>query len=177
MKTTYNLNKFCKAADNDIIYEETADAIAVCDKKGAIGMYIIKEPGKPCTVLDQLRTKKSVKVAEAAKGLANTLRSFVFAKVEHLNARDTEIRIPVRTCGIKRMVAAIQICEDCSFKFIDEKYMGIFDYDLLSTTENKNSPLVAVCMDCFGIVCPVAVDKDCGLPTEYLTALTASLTL
>lgn len=176
MKTTYNLNKFCKACNNDIIYEETADAIAVCDKMGAIGMYFLKTPGTSCTVLDQLRAKNNVKVAEAAKGLVNTLRSVIVPKVEQLNARDTEIRIPVRAGGVKRMTAAIQICEDCSFKFIDEKYMGIFDYDLLGTTANKYSPLVAVCMDCFGIICPVAVNHECDLPTAYLTALTASLT-
>lgn len=176
MKTTYNLNKFCKVCSSDIIYEETADAIAVCDRNGAIGMYFIKTPGMPCTVLDQLRAKNNVKVAEASNGLVNTLRSVIFPKVEQLNARDTELRIPVRAGGVKRMTAAVQVCEDCSFKFIDEKYMGIFDYDLLSTTANKYSPLVAVCMDCFGILCPIAVDKDCGLPTEYLTALTAFLT-
>ena len=174
MKTTYNLNKFCKVADNDILYEETSNAVTLCDKHGIIALCILKDPQKPCTILDQLRAKSKVKVAEVA-GLTDKIRHFIHNEGDALNVCDTGIRLPVAD-KLKTRCAALQIAEGCNFKYVNEIYMDVFEPEFIYTKENVYSPIVALCLGCYCVVFPVMVDKK-QLPTEHINALAASLTL
>lgn len=174
MKTSYNLSKFCKAADNDILFEETSNAVTLCDRCGIIALCILKDPEKPCTILDQLRAKSKVKVAEVA-GLTDKIRHFIHNEGDALNVCDTGIRLPVAD-KLKTRCAALRIAEGCDFKYVNEIYMDVFEPVIIYTTENAYAPIVALCLGCYGVVFPVMVDKV-HLPTEHLTALTASLTL
>lgn len=172
MKTTYNLNKFCKAADNDILFEETSNAVTLCNKHGIIALCILKDLRKPCTILDQLRAKSKVKVAEVA-GLTDKIRRFIHNEGDALNVCDTGIRLPVAD-RLKTRCAALRIAEGCDFKYVNEIYMDVFEPELLYTTKDVYSPIVALCLGCYGIVFPVKVDKE-QLPTAHINALAASL--
>lgn len=174
MKTTYNLNKFCKAADNDILFEETSNAVTLCEKHGIIALSILKDPRKPCTILDQLRAKSKVKVTEAA-GLTEKIRHLIHNEGGALNVCDTGIRLPVAD-KLKTRCAVLRIAEGCDFKYVNEIYMDVFEPEVIYTTENVYSPIVALCLGCCGVVFPVMVDKN-QLPTEHINALAASLTL
>lgn len=169
--TAYNLNKFCKAADNDIIFEETSNAVTLCDRHGTIALRILKDLKKPCTILDQLRAKSKVKITEVA-GLADKIRHFLHNEV---NVCDTGIRLPVSD-RLKTRCAVLRIAEGCDFKYVNEIYMDVFDPELIYTKENVYSPIVVLCSGCYGVVSPVMVDKE-QLPTAHINALAASLTL
>lgn len=158
MKNAYNISKFCKAAGNKVIYEETETHIAVADERGAIGIYILKPERTDSGILQQLRAKK-ITLTER-EGLGKVLSKNLFTENEVNDLYDTEIHFPYISDGRKVYVTALKQGNADKFKYVNVNYMDIFDYDLIATADNQYSPITFVCRDCYGIVCPMIIKRN-----------------
>lgn len=164
MKPSCNINKFCKIAQNSIIYEVTDGKLAIMDKDGTMGFltYTDSEVVRNSygDILDTLSIKKVE--MEKREGLIDLLCKFIYTTEDVYSVTNTGILCPhIRMDGIYTSIIPLRVNQpeemdkSIVFKYVASDKLAPFDYERMIGTRNPFSSVVVVCRDCFGVIAPI----------------------
>ena len=141
MKRHFNLKKLMKV-DSTFLFTRKNDELALISKNGVIGM-LTNDP----TVFIELERLGCI--LEQAN-IYDTVHNMVFAKEMNESMRRSGITVSV--LNAKNAVAYIG---EGLVKLMDTRLDEIFDPRMTVTSHSYQSPMLYVCEDCYGLVCPV----------------------
>lgn len=141
MKQHFNLKKLMKV-DSTFLFTQKGDELALISKNGVVGMLtsdsnVFAELKQPGCILEQAN-------------IYDTVHNMVFAKEMNESMRRSGITVSV--LNAKNTVAYIG---DSLVKLMDAKLDEIFDPRMTVTSHSYQSPMLYVCEDCYGLICPV----------------------
>ena len=141
MKQHFNLKKLMKV-DSTFLFTRKNDELALISKNGVIGM-LTNDP----TVFIELERLGCI--LEQAN-IYDTVHNMVFAKEMNESMRRSGITVSV--LNAKNTVAYIG---DNLVKLMDAKLDESFDPRMTVTSHSYQSPMLYVCEDCYGLICPI----------------------
>lgn len=141
MKQHFNLKKLMKV-DSTFLFTRKNDELALISKNGVIGM-LTNDP----TVFIELERLGCI--LEQAN-IYDAVHNMVFAKEMNESMRRSGITVSV--LNAKNTVAYIG---DNLVKLMDAKLDEIFDPRMTVTSHSYQSPMLYVCEDCYGLICPI----------------------
>lgn len=142
MKRHFNLKKLMKAANNSFTYTWKDRELALISKNGVVGM-LTSDPN----VFTEL--EQSGCILEQAN-IYDTVHNMVFAK--EMNESMLRSGITISVLNAKNMIVYIG---EGLVKLIDAKLDEIFDSRMTVTSHSYQSPMLYVCEDCYGLICPI----------------------
>lgn len=147
MKRHFNLKKLMKV-DSTFLFTQKGDELALISKNGVVGMLT-----SDSNVFAELKQSGCI-LGQA--NIYDTVHNMVFAKEMNESMRRSGITVPV--LNAKNTVAYIG---DSLVKLMDTKLDEIFDPRMTVSSYKRQSPMVYVCEDCYGLICPVC-PKEMG---------------
>lgn len=141
MKQHFNLKKLMKV-DSTFLFTRKNDELALISKNGVVGM-LTSDPN----VFTEL--EQSGCILEQAN-IYDTVHNMVFAK--EMNESMLRSGITISVLNAKNMIVYIG---EGLVKLMDAKLDEIFDSRITVTSHSYRMPMVYVCEDCYGLVCPV----------------------
>lgn len=141
MKQHFNLKKLMKV-DSTFLFTRKNDELALISKNGVIGMLT----NDPTVFIELERLGCILKQAN----IYDTVHNMVFAKEMNESMRRSGITVSV--LNAKNTVAYIG---DNLVKLMDAKLDEIFDPRMTVTSHSYQSPMLYVCEDCYGLICPI----------------------
>lgn len=157
MKRHFNLKKLMKAANNSFTYTWKDRELALISKNGVVGM-LTSDPN----VFTEL--EQSGCILEQAN-IYDTVHNMVFAK--EMNESMLRSGITISVLNAKNMIVYIG---EGLVKLMDAKLDEIFDSRITVTSHSYQMPMVYVCEDCYGLICPVC-PKEMGWLSDMRQAV------